>query len=116
MTGRTALARSLAVVGLGAGLALVARPRQVVDAVAPGYPADRLWAARVLGVRLLAQHAALLAVPRPAVLRAGAAVDLVHAASMVPLVRSPRYGRAARVSGGGSAATALVAALASQRR
>ncbi len=120
MTGRSTLARALAATGLGAGLgvgvALVARPAQVLATVAPGYPAERLWVARVLGVRLLVQHTALLAAPRPAVLRASAAVDLVHAASMLPLVRSPRYGRAARISGGGSAARGLLTALAARRR
>jgi hypothetical protein len=108
---RALLARSMAVVGVGAGLALLARPRQVAAAVSPEYPPSRLWVARLLGARLLVQHAAVLAAPRPAVLRAAAAVDLVHAASMVPLLRSARYGRAARVTGGGAAGTALAAVL-----
>jgi hypothetical protein len=117
VTGRTLGTRSLAAAGVVAGLALVTRPRQVADAVAPTYPSSRLWVARLLGVRLLVQHAAVLAAPRPAVLRAAAAVDGLHAASMVPLLRSARYGRAARVSGGAAAGTALVAvALASERR
>ncbi len=116
MTGRTLGTRSLAAAGVVAGLALVTRPRQVADAVAP-FPSSRLWVARLLGARLLVQHAAVLAAPRPAVLRAAAAVDGLHAASMVPLLRSARYGRAARVSGGAAAGTALVAvALASERR
>jgi hypothetical protein len=108
---RAVLARTLAVVGVGAGLALLARPRQVVAAASPGYPSSRLWVARLLGARLLAQHTAVLAAPRPAVLRTAAAVDLLHAASMAPLLRSARYGRAARITGGAAAGTALAAAV-----
>ena len=51
-------------------------------------------------VRLAASNAARASVE---------AVDLLHAASMVPFVASPRYGRAARVSGGLAAAYAAVA-------
>ena len=55
---------------------------------------------RLLGARLVGQHAAVLAVPRPPVLRLAAGLDLLHAATMLPLVGSTRYGRAARISGG----------------
>jgi hypothetical protein len=41
--------------------------------------------------------------------RAGSAVDLLHAASMVPFAGSTRYGRAARLSGGLAAGYAAVA-------
>ena len=46
-------------------------------------------------------------------------MDLLHAASMVPFVVSPRYGRAARISGGLAAvyaAVALAVAPRSERR
>jgi hypothetical protein len=41
--------------------------------------------------------------------RVSSAVDLLHAASMVPFVASPQYGRAARVSGALAAAYASAA-------
>ncbi|MFD2094100.1 hypothetical protein [Blastococcus deserti] len=106
---RRALARLLATLGVAGGMALLTRPQEVVDALAPGFPKERLWLARLLGARLLAQHAAVLAAPRRGLVRAGSAVDLLHAASMVPFVASPRYGRAARISGGLAAGYAAVA-------
>ena len=90
-------------------MALLLRPQRVVDAVAPELPRDRVWLVRLLGARLVAQHGAVLAAPRAGLVRIGSAVDLVHAASMVPFAASPRYGRAARVSGGAAAAYAAVA-------
>ena len=45
----------------------------------------------------------------PPLIRLSSAVDLVHAASMVPFVASPQYGRAARVSGALAAAYAAAA-------
>lgn len=99
--------RLLSASGVLAGLALLARPDAALDRLAPEFPRDRRWVVRVLGARLLAQHGAVLAAPRPAVVRAAAAVDLVHAATMLPLLRSPRYGWAARISGGLAAAYGL---------
>lgn len=107
--GRSALTRLMAAAGAGSGIVLLARPRRVVDALAPAFPRERLWLVRALGARLLAQHGAVLVAPRPALVRFGSAVDLVHAASMVPFVASPRYGRAARISGGLAAVYAAVA-------
>ena len=109
MRARRGLTRLLAGAGAATGLVLLARPQRVVDAVAPAFPRDRLWLVRVLGVRLLAQHGAVLASPNPRLVRLGSAVDLAHAASMVPFVASPRYGPAARLSGGLAAAYAAVA-------
>ena len=106
---RRALTRLLAGLGFGTGLALLARPRQIADAVAPEFPRDRVWLVRLLGARLVAQHGAVLAVPTAGLVRLGSAVDLAHAASMVPFVASPRFGAAARVSGGLAAAYAAVA-------
>jgi hypothetical protein len=91
----------------------------VVAALSPEFPESRLWVVRVLGARHLAQGAVVLAAPRAPVVRAAAAVDALHAASMLPLLTFPRYGRAARVSGGIAATWAgLAAALAraSERR
>jgi hypothetical protein len=110
-TSRRRLTRLLAGLGVACGLALVARPQQTVDRIAPAFPADRRWLVRVLGGRLLVQHGAALVLPDRRVVRAGSAVDLLHAASMVPFLASPRYGPAARVSGA-LAATYAAAALA----
>jgi hypothetical protein len=67
---------------------------------------------RLLGARLVGQHAAVLVAPRPPVLRLAAGIDLLHAATMVPLLRSPRYGRAARISGAAAAAYGVGASVA----
>jgi hypothetical protein len=117
--GRRRLTRLLAALGVASGIALIARPQQVVDRVSPAFPADRLWLVRALGGRLLAQHGAVLAVPDRRLVRLGSAVDLLHAASMVPFLASPHYGRAARLSGGmaaGYAAAALAVAPRSESR
>ena len=106
---RRTLTRLIAGLGVASGVALLLRPQRVVDAVAPELPHHRVWLVRLLGARLVAQHGAVLAAPRAGLIRIGSAVDLVHAASMVPFAASPRYGRAARVSGGAAAAYAAVA-------
>ena len=106
---RRTLTRLLAGSGVAAGLALLARPHRIVDRLCPELPRNRVWLARALGLRLLAQHGAVLLEPAPVLVRAGSAVDLLHAASMVPFVVSPRYGRAARISGGAAAASAVLA-------
>ena len=114
MDPRRTSTRALAVVGAASGVVLLARPQQVVDRAAPAFPRERLWLVRLLGVRLLAQHGAVLVSAGPR--RLGSAVDLAHAASMVPFVASPRYGRAARISGGLAAAYAAVALAVAPRR
>jgi hypothetical protein len=107
-TPRLRLTRLLAGIGGAWGLTLLVQPRPVVDALCPEFPADRLWVVRLLGARLVAQHAVVLATPGGPVVRATTAVELVHAASMALFVRSARYGRAARISG---ATAAVYAAL-----
>jgi hypothetical protein len=101
--------RLLAGLGVASGVALLGRPRQIVEAVAPAFPRKRLWLVRLLGGRLVVQHGAVLVAPSRRLVRLGTAVDLLHAASMVPFVASPRYGPAARVSGGLAAGYAAVA-------
>jgi hypothetical protein len=105
---RRVLTRLLAALGVASGLALLTDPGRVADAVDPAFPRERLWVARVLGVRLLVQHGAVLATADPRLVRLGSAVDLAHAATMVPLLRSSRYRRAALVSGALAAAYAAV--------
>ncbi|RBY88028.1 hypothetical protein DQ244_15800 [Blastococcus sp. TBT05-19] len=102
------LTRALAGTGLLAGLALLTLPGAVTAAVAPRYPRERLWIARVLGARLIAQHALVLVAPEAAVVRIAAAVDGLHAASMLPVLALPRYRRAALVTGALAGAYALL--------
>ena len=106
---RRLMTRLLAALGVVSGVALLTRPQQVVDRLAPAFPADRLWLVRALGTRLLVQHGAVLAAPSRGLVRLGSAVDLMHSASMVPFVASPQYGSAARISGGLAAAYAAAA-------
>ena len=78
------------------------------------------WIVRVLGVRSAVQGAAELAWPTPALASLGAAIDGAHAASMaVVAAYSPRYRRAALLSGAvaiGSAALLASAAAWESRR
>ncbi|MGY1988172.1 hypothetical protein ACI792_18290 [Blastococcus sp. SYSU DS0669] len=104
-----ATVRTLATAGLAAGLALVLRPQGVVAAIDPRFPDERRWVARVLGARLVVQHGAVLVSPGPRTLRFAAAVDGLHAASMLPALALPRYRPAALVSGGVAALSALAA-------
>ena len=105
---RRALTRLLAGLGAGWGLALLVRPGVVVDRRSPEFPRSRMWVVRILGLRLLAQHAAVLAAPQGRLVAAASGIDLLHAATMVPLLREPRYRRAALISGGVAAASAAV--------
>ena len=99
----------MAVLGVATGGVLLARPQQVLDRISPAFPVSRRWLVRALGVRLLVQHGAVLAAPERPMVRAGSAVDLLHAATMVPFVVSPQYGQAARLSGGLAASYAAAA-------
>ena len=105
---RRTLTRLLACLGLAWGTVLLARPQPVVDALAPELPSDRRWLVRVLGARMVAQNAVVLLAPEPSVVRAASAVELLHAASMLPVLLLPRYRRAAWISGGIAAASAAV--------
>ncbi len=113
--GRRVVTRLLAALGVGAAALLVAAPDRVVDRLCPELPRDRLWLVRVLGGRMLVQHAAVLVAPRRPLVRAAAAVEVVHALSVLPAVGSTRYGRAARCSAGFSAVCAAVAVVAAGR-
>jgi hypothetical protein len=104
--------RTTALAGVAAGLVLLTRPDDVRAHLAPEFPRERRWVVRLLGARLLVQHATVFAAPRPPVLRLAAGADLLHAATMVPLLRSPRYGRAARISGAVAAAYGVGASVA----
>ena len=85
---RRRLTRLLSGAGAAAGLTLLAAPGRVVDALCPELPGSGRWAVPLLGARLVVQHGAVLAVPDARIVRVGSVVDLLHAASMVPLTRS----------------------------
>jgi hypothetical protein len=106
---RRVLTRLLATAGLACGAALLARPQPVVRALAPEFPTDRRWLVRLLGARLVAQNGVVLLAPEPSVVRLASTVELVHAASMLPVLLLPRYRRAAWISGGTAAAYAGLA-------
>ena len=108
---RRALIRALSALGAAWGSVLLARPRPVVAVLCPEFPEPRIWVVRVLGGRLVAQHALLLAAPERGPVRGAVVVDLMHAASMVPLLATGRYRRAALISGGIAAAYAGVASV-----
>jgi hypothetical protein len=97
---------------------LLLRPRPVVGRLAPEYPADKDWVVRLLGARLVVQHAVVLAAhDRRRTAHGGVAVDALHALSMLPLAGSATYGRAALISAGTTGASgALTAALAGRSR
>lgn len=111
MTGtppRTAVRALAAVEGI-AGLALLARPDDVVRTVAPRSAQPPRWVVRLLGARQLLQAGVIAAVPTRTVLGFSAAIDGLHAASMVPAgLRWPALRRSATVSGGAAAAFAAL--------
>lgn len=104
------LTRILAAAGACTGAVLVARPGLVVAAACPELPPSRVWLVRLLGSRLVLQHGLLLARPAPAALGVAAGADALHALSVLPFLGHPRYGRAARLSGGVAAGSAAAAA------
>jgi hypothetical protein len=109
------LLRALAATGIAWGGVLLTRPRLVADLLCPEYPADRDWVARVLGARLVLQDSALFARPTREAAVAAAVVDGLHALSMLPWLGSPRYRRAAVISGAPAAVGAVTAGLLARR-
>jgi hypothetical protein len=102
------LARLLAVAHLGQAAILLAQPRALLRAITGDHGVPPSWVVRVLGARGLLQGALETVRPRPTILRLGIAVDLTHAASMLAAARIwPRYRRAALVSAGSAAVSAL---------
>lgn len=97
------------------GICLLVLPGRVAAAISsdPGERPPR-WLIRLLGGRLIGQGSAQLLSPTAGLLRAGAAVDASHAASMLAVAAvSPRYRRPALSSAAlasASAAAGLVAA------
>jgi hypothetical protein len=104
----------------GAGRALLAlglliRPDRAAAVVGGRRPAT--WLVRLLGARMLAQSGLELARTTKPVLRTGAAVDALHALSMLALaVRWPRYRRGALASATVAAASAAAGLAATRQR
>lgn len=81
------------------GVALVLAPGPVIRLATGRFPGRRARrVARVLGARHLIQAAVSSLAPLPGVLAAGAAVDAVHAASMVALAAADRGSRRAALT------------------
>ena len=111
-TRRTTI-RALGVASGCYGLMLVAAPRAVAGLVGGAPPPPIVT--RVLGVRQLGQGAALLLRPLASTAAASAAVDGLHAMTMVAAAaRWPTRRRAAVVSGAFSVASGLLAAVAAR--
>ncbi len=97
------------------GVILLATPGRVCDYVSDNGARPTGWV-RLLGARYLAQGVAQVAWPEPAVLQASAAVDTLHALSMVALAAvSPTYRRSASLSASVAFAGASANALAARR-
>jgi hypothetical protein len=103
-----------------AGCGLIVFPEAVVSAIGPPEATDgtTILAARVLGVRHLVEASVLALRPSHRVLLTGAAVDAIHAASMVGIaLLSPTHRRPALLSATTAAGlAALGATLAAARR
>jgi hypothetical protein len=94
-----------------ANAVLVARPGDVLRAASAPAPRPARRVVRLLGARVVLQQVAVLAVPTRPLVLLGAAVDVLHAASMVgAAVAWPRYRRAA-ASGAVSASASAVLGL-----
>ena len=102
--------RAAAAVQAVLGAVLLAQPVRIGQLVTGRRGQDpAAWLVRILGLRMLAQGTVELVRPGRKLVLAGAAVDFLHALSMVGVgLLWPRFRRAALVSA--SAATATAAA------
>jgi hypothetical protein len=92
-----------------AGLVLLVRPGDVLDALAPAPAHPPHWLVRLLGARVVIQQAVVAAAPSRRLVLAGVAVDGLHAASMVAAALVwPRQRRAATVSALSATASAVL--------
>jgi hypothetical protein len=112
-SGRSGPALPTRVVSSGfaaAGLALLATPAWATRSATAGGPLPPTWLVRLLGGRTLAQHGLVLVRPSRGVVLGGAAVDALHALSMVGAAAVwPQYRRPALVSAGMAGASAALA-------
>src|SRR5206468_6181106 len=93
---------------------LLLEPERLVAVVGRGGRQPARWLVRLLGARMLAQSGLELARTTRPVLRAGSAIDALHAASMLALAaRRPDYRRSALASAAVAAGSAAAVATAS---
>ncbi|MCU1606191.1 MAG: hypothetical protein JWP46_2656 [Modestobacter sp.] len=98
------------------GVVQLARPGQLVRTLSPDRPGPRLWVVRLLGARMLAQHALVITAPDRPVVALSATVDGIHAATMLLTAATmPAYRRASLVSAGVAGAASLAGMLAAPR-
>jgi hypothetical protein len=94
------------------GIGLLIRPHRLATLASFGGRCPANWLVRLLGGRMLAQSALELATGDRRVLRLSAAIDVLHAVSMLAVAaRRTRYRRVALASAGlaGASAAALLA-------
>lgn len=97
-----------------AGCGLLLFPESIVSAIEPRGSVDQptIVGARVLGIRHLVEAAVLADRHSHVVLFAGAAIDAIHAASMVAVaLLSPTHRRPALASAGSATGLAAVGAV-----
>jgi hypothetical protein len=116
--GRTTRTRQLAGSWLGIGAFLITRPERALAVVGqPAPPSGLVTITRVLGARTAVQNLVVLVAPTGPVVRAGAAVDALHALSMLgAALRWPAYRRAALASGALAAVAAVLGRASAPRR
>ena len=99
-TGGRAATRALAATLGAAHLPLLLAPDEVSTAVVAEPPRPPRWLVRLLGARVVLQELVVLMAPTRRVVVLGAAVDGLHATSMVvAALRWPQHRRAAVTSG-----------------
>jgi hypothetical protein len=105
----SAVIRAVSTGRLALAIGLLVRPELCASLVSFGGRCPAGWLIRLLGGRLLVQAGYELATGSRRALRLGAAVDLLHAASMLAAaVRWPGYRRIALASAGLAGASAAV--------
>lgn len=91
------------------GVAMVIQPERAIRLLAADQPEPPTWVVRLLGGRLIMQHALIVADPVRGSVVIGAIVDCLHALSMVGVAALWReYRRPALVSAATAAASAAV--------
>jgi hypothetical protein len=108
-------ARLIGVANVALGAVLLIRPQEIARAAAGGEPPGAFWV-RLLGGRYLVQGWAQLTWPEATVLQITAAVDALHAASMLALAAGRAdYRRPALISAAVATGSAAITSRAARR-